>query len=122
LTIEVSTDEEKTTVSGTILTHGQPLITAINGHPINLYPVPMMLFTMHHDQPGVVAKVAGILSKHDINISNMSLARVSVRENAFMVMGVDDPLSQTILDELIKLSGIYKAHFVSLQLLGHVSK
>lgn len=121
LTIEVSTESEKTTLSGTILTHNQPLITSINGHPINLYPVPMMLFTSHHDQPGMVAKVAGILSQHDINISNMSLARVSVRENAVMVMGVDDPISQPVLTELVKLSGIHKAHFVSLQSLGHVS-
>jgi D-3-phosphoglycerate dehydrogenase / 2-oxoglutarate reductase len=121
LSIIVSTETEKTTLSGTILTHDKPLITSINGHPINLYPAPMMLFTSHHDQPGVVAKVAGILSNHDINISNMSLARLLVRENAVMVMGVDDPISQPILSELVKWPGIHKAHFVSLQLLGNVS-
>ena len=121
LTIIISAaDGKETTLTGTILTHDQPLITAINGHPINLYPAIMMLFTSHHDKPGVVAKVAGILSKHDINISNMSLARVSVRENAVMVMGVDDPLSPPILNELDGLSGIHKAHFVSLKSLGHV--
>ncbi len=120
LTVIVSTGSGETKLSGTILTREQPLITAINGYPINLYPVKMMLLTSHHDQPGVVAKVAGVLSKHDINISNMSLARMASAEDSVMVMGVDDPLSRTILDELLKLPGIYKAHFVSLQSLGHV--
>jgi len=121
LSLFISDGTETTKLSGTILTHDQPLITSINGHPINLYPVPLMLFTSHNDKPGVVAKVAGILSKHDINISNMSLARVLVRENAVMVMGVDDPISQPIVKELTEIPGIHKAHFVSLQSLGNIS-
>ena len=116
LTVIVSAQNSKISLTGAILTHDEPLITRINGHPINLYPAPMMLFTSHSDRPGMVAKIAGILAKHDINISNMSLARLSVREEAVMVMGIDDPLAQPILDELVQIEGIHKAHFVSLGL------
>ncbi len=102
LTVIVSTVSNKISLTGTVLTHDEPLITRINDHPINLYPAPMMLFTSHSDRPGMVAKIAGILAKHDINISNMSLARLTVRQDAVMVMGIDDPLSPPVLDELAK--------------------
>ena len=114
LTVLVSSGQQVSSLSGTILIHDEPLITKINSYPINLNPVPMMLFTSHKDQPGMVAKVAGTLQKHDVNISNMSLARVGVRQEAVMVMGVDDPLGSEILSELTTLDGINTAHFVSL--------
>jgi D-3-phosphoglycerate dehydrogenase len=114
LTIIASSDNRVSSLSGTILAHDEPMITKINGYPINLNPVPMMLFTSHTDQPGMVAKVSAILQKHDINISNMSLARLGVRQAAVMVMGIDDPIGANILNELTSLTGIYTAHFVSL--------
>jgi len=114
LTVIVSSQKQVSSLSGTILIHDEPLITKINSYPINLNPVPMMLFTSHKDQPGMVAKVAGTLQKHDVNISNMSLARVGVRQEAVMVMGVDDPLGPEILAELTTIDGVNTANFVSL--------
>jgi D-3-phosphoglycerate dehydrogenase len=121
LSVIASSDNRVSSLSGTILAHDEPLITKINGYPINLNPVPMMLFTSHTDQPGMVAKVAGVLQKHDINISNMSLARLGVRQAAVMVMGIDDPISPNILTELTGINGIYTAHFVSLMPLPRLS-
>ncbi len=113
--VTVITENSKLSLTGTLLTHDAPLITKINAHPINLYPAKMMLFTSHTDQPGMIAKIATILSQHDINISNMSLARLAVREDAVMVMGLDDKLSSTVLTQIDNLPGIIKAHFVSLE-------
>jgi D-3-phosphoglycerate dehydrogenase len=114
ITITLITENNKISLTGTILTHNEPLITEINSHPINLYPSKMMLFTSHTDQPGMIAKIASVLAKHNINISNMSLARLAAREDAVMVMGLDDLLAQPILKEIENLSGIRRAHFVSL--------
>jgi D-3-phosphoglycerate dehydrogenase / 2-oxoglutarate reductase len=115
LTVELTMDDgNHTSATGTMLAHDEPLIIKINSHPINLNPAEMMLFTTHKDQPGVVAKVAGVLAKHDINISNMSVARVGVRQDAVMVMGLDDEPKKEVLHELVTLSGIHTARFVSL--------
>ncbi len=73
-----------------------------------------MLFTMHRDQPGMVAKVAGILGKHDINISTMSVARKGIREDSVMVMTLDDPVENDLITELVEVEGIHMARFVSL--------
>jgi D-3-phosphoglycerate dehydrogenase len=114
LRVIVTSEEGVTSLTGTILAHAEPMITEINSHPVNLYPVPMMLFTEHKDEPGVVAKVASVLAKHDVNISNMSLARIKVRSEAVMVMGVDDILSKEVLCELSNLTALNSANFVSL--------
>ncbi len=114
LTIILSTESGITSLSGTILTHDEPIITRINDYPINLTPARYMLFTMHRDQPGMVAKVAGILGKHDINISTMSVARKGIREDSVMVMTLDDPIQQELITELNEVDGIHMARFVSL--------
>lgn len=101
-------------ISGTILAHNEAIITKINEFPINLTPQRYMLFTSHRDQPGMVAKVAGILGKFDINISTMSVARRGVREEAVMVMTLDDQIKPDLVKELTNDPGIHMARFVTL--------
>lgn len=114
LSVLVSTESGTTKVSGTILAHNDPIITNINNHPINLTPHKYMLFTMHSDQPGMVAKVATILGDQDINISTMSVGRVGARQDAVMVLTLDDPISPEVVKILSEQSGIHTARFVSL--------
>lgn len=114
LSIILSTDQGVTTVTGTILAHDEPIVTRINDHPINLSPAQYMLFTAHRDQPGMVAKVAGALGNHDVNISTMSVGRKGVRDRAVMVMTLDDPVPPELISDLAKLDGIHMARFVSL--------
>lgn len=112
--VTISGGKSISAVSGTILAHNEPIITKINEFPINLTPQRFMLFTSHRDQPGMVAKVAGILGKFDINISTMSVARKGVRDEAVMVMTLDDPLKPDLVKELSNDPGIHMARFVTL--------
>lgn len=114
LSVRVVTDRSASTISGTLLSHDEPIITRINEFPINLMPQRYMLFTSHRDQPGMVAKVAGILGAFDINISTMSVARKNAREEAVMVMTLDDPLNPTLVTQLNEADGINLARFVAL--------
>jgi D-3-phosphoglycerate dehydrogenase / 2-oxoglutarate reductase len=114
LSVILATDKGVTPISGTVLAHDEAIITTINSHPINLTPARYMLFTTHKDQPGMVAKVAGALGKHDVNISTMGVGRRGVREDAVMVMTLDDPVPQALAEELSHLDGIHTARFVSL--------
>ena len=115
LVVIVSSNKGTSSVKGTILAHDEPLITKIKDHPINLNPAKYMLFTTHTDQPGMVAAVASILGKENINISTMGVGRLGVREDAIMVMTLDDPLSQDIVNLIAEQKGVYSAHFVSLE-------
>ena len=114
ITVLVSTEEGTTSISGTVMAQNDPIITKINEHPINLTPAKNMLFTMHKDQPGMVAKVATILGEKDVNISTMSVGRVGIRQDAVMVMTMDEPLAAEVVESLTVQSGIHTARFVSL--------
>lgn len=114
IAVLVSTEEGTTSISGTVMAQNDPLITKINEHPINLTPAKNMLFTMHKDQPGMVAKVATILGEKDVNISTMSVGRVGIRQDAVMVMTMDEPLAAEVVESLTVQSGIHTARFVSL--------
>jgi D-3-phosphoglycerate dehydrogenase len=110
----VSTDKETSTISATVLPHDEPIVTRINDFPINLTPARYMLFTSHRDQPGMVARVAGTLGNYDINISTMSVGRRGVRQDAVMVMTLDDPLPTALMADLVNVQGIHMARYVSL--------
>jgi D-3-phosphoglycerate dehydrogenase len=114
LSVIISSESGVSSLSGTVLTHDEAIITRINNHPINLTPSQYMLFTAHRDQPGMVAKVAGVLGKYDVNISTMGVGRKGVREDAVMVMTLDDPIKPELVTELCNLDGIFMARFVSL--------
>lgn len=114
ITLTLKGDNGESCLTGTVLAHDEPLISRINDFPVNLTPQRYMLFTSHRDQPGMVAKVAGILGQFDVNISTMSVARVGVREEAVMVMGLDDPLTKRLISEISNAPGIHLARFVSL--------
>ncbi|MBX9687726.1 MAG: phosphoglycerate dehydrogenase [Candidatus Obscuribacterales bacterium] len=114
ISLTLKGDNGESCLTGTVLAHDEPLIIKINDFPVNLTPQRYMLFTSHRDQPGMVAKVAGILGQFDINISTMSVARLGVREEAVMVMGLDDPLNKRLLSEVESAAGIHLARFVSL--------
>lgn len=114
ISLRLRGENGEATLTGTVLAHDEPIITRVNGFPINLTPQRYMLFTSHSDQPGMVAKVAGILGNFDINISTMSVARRGVREEAVMVMSLDDALSHELVAEVSSAPGIHMARFVSL--------
>jgi D-3-phosphoglycerate dehydrogenase len=120
ISITVSGESGRSSVSGTVLAHNEPLITKVNDFPINLSPQKFMLFTSHADKPGMVAKVAGVLGQFDINISTMSVARKGVREEAVMVMTLDDRIKPELVKQLSAEAGIHMARFVTLENLSRL--
>lgn len=112
--LRLSGDDGVSTLAGTVLSYDEPIITKINDFPVNLAPQKYMLFTSHRDQPGMVAKVAGLLGQYDVNISTMSVARRGVRDEAVMVLGLDDTVKPDLVSEINKAPGINFARFVSL--------
>jgi D-3-phosphoglycerate dehydrogenase len=49
-----------------------------------------MLVTRHQDRPGTMGRIGIMLGEADVNISAMSLGRSGPREDALMVLALDD--------------------------------
>jgi len=80
------------TVAGTA-GGGEARIVRLNGYRLDMAPADVMLITRHHDQPGTIGRIGQLLGQADVNISAMHLARSAPREDALMVLALDDDVS-----------------------------
>ncbi|NEZ64094.1 phosphoglycerate dehydrogenase [Leptolyngbyaceae cyanobacterium CCMR0082] len=101
-------------VTGVILGGSEVRITDINQFPINVPPTKYMLFTLHRDMPGIIGKIGSLLGSFNVNIASMQVGRQIVRGDAVMVLSIDDPLPDGILEEITKVPGIRDAYTVAL--------
>ncbi|MBE9190334.1 phosphoglycerate dehydrogenase [Gloeocapsopsis crepidinum LEGE 06123] len=101
-------------VTGALLGDSEIRITDIDEFPVNVPPSQNMLFTLHRDMPGIIGKIGSLLGSFNVNIASMQVGRKIVRGDAVMVLSLDDPLPDGILDEITKVSGIRDAYTVTL--------
>ncbi len=90
---------ETVTVAGTVV-NGEPRLTRLNDYWLDLAPVGVMLITRHRDQPGTVGRIGLILGEADVNISAMHLARTAPRQDALMILALDDDLTPAVEDAI----------------------
>jgi D-3-phosphoglycerate dehydrogenase (EC 1.1.1.95) len=101
-------------VNKTLLGESKIQITSVNNFPVNIPPSHYMLFTLHRDMPGIIGKIGSLLSSFNVNIANIQVGRKIVRGDAVMVLSIDDPLPEGILNEILKVTGIRDAYTVTL--------
>ena len=117
LKVVLTSDTETNKTTGSILGRDIPRILALNGYHTSIEPAEHMLVLPHKDKPGMVAQVATMLGKENINISMMQVGR-KVRAQAggesVMIINVDEPVSDIILKQLQAIDGIFSAKYVNL--------
>lgn len=101
-------------VNGALMSDGEIRITNINGFPINVPPSNYMLFTLHRDVPGIIGRIGTLLGSFNVNIASMQVGRKIVRGDAVMVLSIDDPLPEGVLNEITQVDGIRDAYVVKL--------
>jgi D-3-phosphoglycerate dehydrogenase len=104
----------KHAVTGALLGDGEIRITNVDEFPINVPPNQYMLFTRHRDMPGIIGKIGSLLGSFNVNIASMQVGRKIVRGDAVMVLSIDDPLPEGLLEEIKKVAGIRDAYTVAL--------
>ncbi|KGF72471.1 3-phosphoglycerate dehydrogenase [Neosynechococcus sphagnicola sy1] len=101
-------------VTGSLLGDNEIRITSVDEFPINVPPARFMLFTLHRDMPGIIGKIGSLLGSFNVNIASMQVGRKIVRGDAVMVLNIDDPLPEGLLEEIMKVPGIRDAYTVML--------
>jgi D-3-phosphoglycerate dehydrogenase len=72
---------------------GEPRIVRLNDYRLDMAPADVMLITRHHDQPGTIGRLGALMGEADVNIAAMHLARSGPREDALMILALDDDVS-----------------------------
>ncbi|HYH94262.1 MAG TPA: phosphoglycerate dehydrogenase [Candidatus Saccharimonadales bacterium] len=83
------------TVGGTVA-GGEPRLTRLGAYRLDMEPAEVLLITRHTDKPGMVGRVGAMLGEADVNISAMHLARTRPREDALMVLALDDDVPAAV--------------------------
>jgi D-3-phosphoglycerate dehydrogenase len=82
------------TIVGGTVAGGEQRIVRLGEDWVDMAPAQHMLVTRHRDRPGTVGRVGVILGNHDVNISAMHLARRAPREEAKMLLALDDAVPE----------------------------
>lgn len=112
--IAIRNGDSEHRLAGTLLGQDDIRITQIDGYRIEVVPAPYMLITTHHDRPGVVGKVGGLLGEEKVNIASMQLGRKAIGGEAMMVLQVDNHISQEVMEKLRRFDVMASARFVEL--------
>lgn len=98
-------DKNEMEIIGISVGGGTIEITEINSFKLKLSGDPAIL-VMHRDRFGIISMVTSILSKYEINIGHMEVARKEKGDNAIMVIEVDQKIEDSVIDELRNLSNV----------------
>jgi L-serine dehydratase len=79
------------TVIGSSLGAGRIRLSEIDGYPVELTGHLPTIVLVAADQPGSVARIAGILAEKQVNLATMRLTRKERGGDAFMVIECDEP-------------------------------
>ena len=101
-------------VVGAVFHGGQPRIVRIDDFMLEAIPEGPTLLLHNHDRPGVVGKVGSVLGEAGVNIARMQLALARDRGEACMLVNVDTPPPDAVLEELRSLENMISAQLVDL--------
>jgi L-serine dehydratase len=97
-------------ILGSSLGAGRVLVTRIDGYPVEVTGNYHTIVLVAEDVRGSVARIAGLLSDHGINIATLRLTRKQRGGDAFMVIEVDDAPSEAVRDAVRALPWVRWAY------------
>jgi len=95
------------TVIGSSLGAGRVRLTEIDGYPVEISGSLPTIVLVAADQPGSVARIAGILAEKQVNLATMRLTRKERGGDAFMVIECDEPPGEVARDAIAELDWVH---------------
>ncbi len=100
-------DMEAASVGG-----GNIRVTRLDGLHVDFTGTENTMIIQHHDEPGVIAEVTGVLAGHAINIATMQVYRHKLGGMAVMILELDGAPESSLIREIRKETGIASVHFL----------
>ncbi len=100
-------------ISGTMV-QDEPHLVALDSQRLDCVLQGNMLLDLHHDRPGIVGRMGLILGERDINISFVQMSRVHRGGPSIMILGLDDPADEAIMEQVVEVPNVQRVRMVSL--------
>ena len=85
---------------------GRIIMTELNGFPLELTGEFAAVVTLHHDRPGVIHSVTGVLASRSVNVAEMRVSRRKRGSTAVMVIDVDGTVPAGVVEAITNLPQI----------------
>jgi len=109
-------EDEVRKIVGRVYDDLRPRVVEINGYHMDMVPTGPMILLHNNDIPGMIGRVGTGLGDAGVNIADMAISRRETKTGvtALMLLNVDEPPSQEVIDGLCDCDGIIKAAVVNL--------
>ncbi len=87
-------------MTGSSLGAGRVLVTEIDGYPVEVTGNYHTIVLVAEDVKGSIARIAQVLSDHDLNIATLKVTRRQRGGDAFMVYEIDEAADETVRDSI----------------------
>jgi L-serine dehydratase len=104
--ITVEHGDRTAVMLGSSLGAGRVLVTEIDGYPVEVTGNYHTIVLVAEDVRGSVARIAGVLADHGLNIATLRLTRKERGGDAFMVIEIDEEPRDAVRDQLCKLGWV----------------
>ena len=92
----------------------EPRIVSLFGFDLDVAPAPYMLFFRYPDRPGMIGKVGTMLGTENVNIGLMQVGRLETGGDALMLLTVDSPVSDELVQKIKDEAEMTEAWFAEL--------
>ena len=104
--VTVATSQGNRSVAGTLFGNKEPRLVEIFGIGIEADLAGNMLYIVNQDAPGFIGRVGALMGEYDINIGTFHLGRRGSGDEAIILLSVDQPIPQEVIDKACKLDGV----------------
>ncbi|CAD7770105.1 Glyoxylate/hydroxypyruvate reductase B [Candidatus Methanoperedenaceae archaeon GB50] len=113
ISLIIEHDNTTRMVSGTVV-GGEDRIVQIDDYHLDIAPTRNMILAVHEDRPNIIGPCCVVLGRHNINIAGMQVGRIRQGSDALMILNIDTPITDEILEEIRSVSGIKSAQQITL--------
>ena len=108
LRIAVATKEGEKTVAGTLFGDSNPRLVELFGIKVEADLSGPMLYVVNEDAPGFIGRIGTALGDAGVNIGTFHLGRRAAGGEAVLLLSVDTPVADPLLQRLCALPGVRK--------------
>jgi L-serine dehydratase len=108
--LTVQRGDRSAVMLGSSLGAGRVLVTEIDGFPVEVHGNYPTIVLVAEDVRGSIARIAGILAEHGVNIATLRLTRKERGGDAFMAIELDEQASSGACDEIRALPWVRWAY------------
>ncbi|WP_215228740.1 phosphoglycerate dehydrogenase [Erythrobacter sp. 3-20A1M] len=104
--VTVATDSGDRSVAGTLFGSSAPRLVEIFGIGIEAELAGNMLYIVNDDTPGFIGRIGTLLGDSGINIGTFNLGRRQTGGEAVLLLSVDQPIPQEVIDQACQVPGV----------------